>query len=161
MRTKGDKSQNNFIGLILPYLNNSSNWHIREELLNVLIICFLKSRHFFDFDAFQVIESILLLLRDPKERIKLLAIETLIAYASIGNKFSVKEIVYQLVDKSTYEVLSERMELDFLPFINADGALEIPYLDQAEGESQNTNNTSAMMVLPALSRRDSLNSSNN
>jgi hypothetical protein len=48
----GDKTQNNFIGLILPYLNNSSNWHVREELLNVLMICFLKSRSFYDFDAF-------------------------------------------------------------------------------------------------------------
>lgn len=82
------------MSLILPYLNNSSNWHIREELLNIIIICFLKSRNFFDFDAFKVIESILLLLRDQKERVKLLSLETLIAYASIGNKFSVKEIVY-------------------------------------------------------------------
>ena len=60
----GEKQQNNFVGLILPYLNNSSNWHIREELLNILIICFLKSRNFYDFDAFQVIEAILKLFRD-------------------------------------------------------------------------------------------------
>jgi len=39
----GNKKDNNFIALILPYLNNSSNWHIREELLNLLIKCFLTS----------------------------------------------------------------------------------------------------------------------
>lgn len=39
----GSKKDNNFIALILPYLNNSSNWHIREELLNLLIKCFLKA----------------------------------------------------------------------------------------------------------------------
>jgi hypothetical protein len=90
----GDKSHNNFVSLVIPYLSNSSNWHIREELLNVLIICFLKSRNFYDFDAFTVIESLIKLLKDQKERIKLLALEALVAYGSIGNKFSVREIVY-------------------------------------------------------------------
>ena len=37
----GTKKENNFVALILPYLNNSSNWHIREELLNLLIKNFL------------------------------------------------------------------------------------------------------------------------
>jgi hypothetical protein len=37
----GNKKENNFVALILPYLNNSSNWHIREELLNLLIKNFL------------------------------------------------------------------------------------------------------------------------
>jgi hypothetical protein len=59
-----DKSHNNFVSLVIPYLSNSSNWHIREELLNVLIICFLKSRNFYDFDAFSVIESLIKLLKD-------------------------------------------------------------------------------------------------
>jgi hypothetical protein len=90
----GDKSQNNFVMVMLPYLNSSTNWHIREELLNVLIICFLRSKNFYDFDAFQVIEAILALLNDSKERIRLLSLEALSAYSSIGNKFSVKEILY-------------------------------------------------------------------
>ena len=38
-------SQNSFVPLVLPYLCNSSSWHVREELLNVLIICFLKSKN--------------------------------------------------------------------------------------------------------------------
>ena len=100
------QNASNFTGLVLPYLNNSTNWHIREELLNVLMICFLKSRNFYDFDAFQITEAILKLLEDSKERVKLIAIEALMAYASIGNKFSIKEIVYQLVDKFTYEIIT-------------------------------------------------------
>lgn len=60
----GEKSKNNFIALIAPYLNNSSNWHIREELLNVLIISFLKSGDFLDFEPFQVCDGILRLLND-------------------------------------------------------------------------------------------------
>ena len=39
------QNQNNFVPLVLPYLCNSSSWHVREELLNVLIICFIKSKN--------------------------------------------------------------------------------------------------------------------
>lgn len=51
--------QNNFISLVLPYLHNSSSWHIREELLNVLIICFLKSKNFYEFDSYRIFEALL------------------------------------------------------------------------------------------------------
>ena len=61
---QGEKQKNNFIALIAPYLNNSSNWHIREELLNVLVISFIKSGNFLDFDPFQVCDGILRLLND-------------------------------------------------------------------------------------------------
>jgi hypothetical protein len=60
----GDKVQNNFLALIIPYLNNSSNWHIREELLNVLIICLLKTKNLSDFDPFQLCSGIIRLLND-------------------------------------------------------------------------------------------------
>lgn len=55
----GNKKDNNFIALILPYLNNSSNWHIREELLNLLIRCFLSSQDKSEFSSIQVLDSIL------------------------------------------------------------------------------------------------------
>ena len=58
------------------------------------MICFLKSKDFYQFDAFQVTEAILKLLEDPKEKVRMVAIEALAAYSSIGNKFSIKEIVY-------------------------------------------------------------------
>lgn len=60
----GNKKDNNFIALILPYLNNSSNWHIREELLNLLIKCFLTCEEQNEFDAYQVLDSILQLFND-------------------------------------------------------------------------------------------------
>jgi hypothetical protein len=53
----GPKKDNNFIALILPYLNNSSNWHIREELLFLLIKCFLVSNDPKEFDSYQILDS--------------------------------------------------------------------------------------------------------
>jgi len=78
----------------LPYLNNSSSWHVREELLNVLIHCFLKSKNFFEFDSYAILESLLKSLDDSKERNRFIALEAIVAFSSIGNKFSTKEIIY-------------------------------------------------------------------
>lgn len=36
--------------------------------------------------------------------------EAVSAYSSIGNKFSIKEIIYQLVDKNTYDVIADRLD---------------------------------------------------
>lgn len=120
------------MALVLPYMTNSSNWHIREELLNVLIMCFLKSRNFYEFDAFQIIEAILKLFSDQKDKVRNLAMETLIAYSSIGNKFSVREVIFQLADKVTVQLINDRLELEMIPYINNEGMLHIPYLDYLE-----------------------------
>ena len=133
----GEKSQNNFIGLVLPYLNNSSNWHVREELLNVLIICLLKSQSLYDFDSFQICNGIIRLLNDQKERIQLVAMEAIAAFAEIAEKQTVREIVIKIVSAeklSPYFVdrIQSRLEMHLPPFINQQGALEFPYLDQLE-----------------------------
>lgn len=61
------------------------------------------------------------------------------------------------MDKETYDLLTERMEQEMVPFINQEGALEIPYLENMEIVGQ-SNNASAMM-LPNLSRKESVNTS--
>lgn len=78
---------------MLPYLHNSSSWHIREELLNVLIICFLKSKNFQEFDAYRIFETLLRMLDDSKDRIRFTALEAIVAFVSIGNKINAKEII--------------------------------------------------------------------
>lgn len=90
----GLKKDNNFIALILPYLNNSSNWHIREELLNLLIKCFLKSKDPMEFDAYQILDSILQLFNDTKEKIRNLALEAIAAFASLGFDTKINEILF-------------------------------------------------------------------
>lgn len=102
----GSKKDNNFIALILPYLNNSSNWHIREELLHLLIKCFLSSQDTKEFDSYQILDSILQLFRDTKEKIRNLALEAIAAFASIGDRNKMVEIMFQLnVDKDSRELV--------------------------------------------------------
>lgn len=90
----GLKKENNFIALILPYLNNSSNWHIREELLNLLIKCFLSSVDQNEFDSYQIMDSILQLFNDTKEKIRNLALEAIATFASISDRNRISEILF-------------------------------------------------------------------
>ena len=90
----GLKKENNFIALILPYLNNSSNWHIREELLNLLIKCFLSSVDQNEFDSYQIMDSILQLFNDTKEKIRNLALEAIATFASISDRNRISEVMF-------------------------------------------------------------------
>jgi hypothetical protein len=90
----GPKKDNNFIALVLPYLNNSSNWHIREELLYLLIRCFLISSDPNDFDSFQILSSILQLFSDKKEKIRNLALEAVAAYSQVSHRQNILEILF-------------------------------------------------------------------
>eukprot|EP00347_Sterkiella_histriomuscorum_P009023 403342823 len=162
---RGKTSQNMLVALILPYVNNSSNWHIREELLNVFILCFLKSRNFYEFDSIQIIESFVLLLNDQKDKVRLMAKEALATYASIGNKFSFKEIIFQICDPTQKQEILDRLDQENIPFINDDGALELPYLEIIDNQirEQTTIQNSAAVgqtqfALPTLSRRESMSS---
>lgn len=100
----------------------------------MLIICFLKSKNFYEFDSYQVLEALLKMLDDNKERIRFTALEAIVAFVSIGNKLSAKEIIYQLADKQINELIAERLEAsaDMNPYLNENGALELPYLEHIE-----------------------------
>ena len=125
----GNQKENNFIALILPYLNNSSNWHIREELLNLLIRCFLSSRDQSEFDCYQILDSILQLLNDTKEKIRSLALEAVAAFSSIGPHNKLSEVMFQLnIDKEICEVVAQRLEQGLYPTVSAEtGNIELPY----------------------------------
>lgn len=129
----GSKKDNNFIALILPYLINSSNWHIREELLHLLIKCFLLSHDVQEFDGFQILDSVLRLFNDAKEKIRNLALEAIAAYSSINSKKNIKEILFQLkVEKDLIDIVNHRMDQGMLPFLTPDGALELPFQEQLQ-----------------------------
>lgn len=127
----GSRKDNNFIALILPYLNNSSNWHIREELLHLLMKCFLCSQDPSLFDAFQILDSVIQLFNDSKEKIRNLALETIAAFSSLGLRNKILDIMYRnSADKDIVELIKERLDYGMLPFLNREGLVEIPYQEQ-------------------------------
>jgi len=117
MRSTGTRKDNNFIALILPYLNNSSNWHIREELLHVLIKCFLKAEDpIAQFDPLQILDSVLQLFNDTTEKIRNLSLEALATFACIGFKDKILEIMFRNnVEKDIIELVTSRLEYGMFP----------------------------------------------
>lgn len=63
---KGMK-QTNYLNMVLPYLNSPS-WHIREEVLHLIMVSFLKNTN--DFDYMTVLDQIAKLLDDPKSTVR-------------------------------------------------------------------------------------------
>jgi hypothetical protein len=66
------------------------------------------------------------------------------------------------VEKSVYDSITDRIDQECVPFLNDEGQLEIPYLGSAEmaveaSNINHTNNNSAIMLPPTMSRRDSSN----
>ena len=78
------------------------------------------------------------MLDDSKERIRFTALEAIVAFVSIGNKLSAQEIIYQLGDNSISELIKERLKAppEMSPYLNENGALELPYLENVEIANQ-------------------------
>lgn len=132
----GNKKENNFIALILPYLNNSSNWHIREELINLLIRCFLTLHDKTEFSSIQVLDSLLqLLIKDQNDKIRSLALESIVAFSSVFYKSAEKnvaELLCQLTDnKEIFEIINQRIESGMFPYLN-DQQLEFPFFEHQQ-----------------------------
>ena len=80
--------------MVLLYLKNSTNWHVREELLNALTIWFIKGQSDFEHEPAQIMETLISLMDDQKDRVRSLAQECLVAYSYYVNKYNFKELLF-------------------------------------------------------------------
>ncbi len=88
--------------MIIPYLSSPS-WHIREEVLHLVMVSFLKNTN--DFDYMTVLDAIAKLLDDPKSTVRFTCRETLAALVFKGNKNRVTEVLYEIVESKEYNRL--------------------------------------------------------
>ena len=104
--------QTTYLNMIIPYLGSTS-WHIREEVLHLIMVSFLKNTN--DFDYFSVIDSIAKLLDDQKSTVRFTCRETLAALVIKGQKNRVTEVLYELVESKEYNRLCDRFDLGSCP----------------------------------------------
>lgn len=103
-----NSKQTNYINMLMPYLG-SSNWHIREEVLHLMIVSFLRNSND-DLDYYTVVDSIAKLLDDPKSKVRFTCTETLATLALKGDKSKVSEICYEKCANHEYNKLCDRFE---------------------------------------------------
>ena len=73
---------------------------------------------------------------DTKEKIRNLALEAIAAFASIGDRSKMVEIMFQLnVDKDVRELVLSRLEYGMYPIINQDGNVDIPYQEMTNNNN--------------------------
>lgn len=104
--------QTAYISMLLPYLGSTS-WHIREEVLHLILVSFLSDKN--DFDYYVVVDAIAKLLDDTKSTVRFTCRETLAALVVKGHKNRVCEILYEIVEKKEYNRLWDRFELGSWP----------------------------------------------
>lgn len=96
------RKQSTYINMLLPYLGSTS-WHIRNEILHLILVSVLNDKN--DFDYFIVVDAIAKLLDDTKSTVRFTCRETLAALVIKGIKTRVYEILYEIVDKKEYSRL--------------------------------------------------------
>lgn len=80
---RAEKEQREFMREVTPYLRSSQNWHIREELLNVIMHCFLQAKSVKEYDSQKLLLAILQLLTDQKDKVRNVAIETFVVFCTL------------------------------------------------------------------------------
>ena len=141
------------VSQLIPYLTSPKS-HIREQILNLLIILFIENSNSLNAVNFfskvpykELIKGISPLLADDKPRIAQVAFE---AYATIGKLSGTKEILSLLQENihttELFAKLQYRIKNDSIPILNNEGVLEFPIDSSFTGLSiaqyNNLNNVS-------------------
>lgn len=105
----------------------SPNWHIREEVVQLLITAMLSAVPNWDYDFLQVIPWVCRLLRDPKPKVKFAAVETLAVLAHLRGSEAVLEATRELIDDDQNEALRSRFLQTHLPILQEE-FVEFPKL---------------------------------
>ena len=119
--------------MLAPYLGSTS-WHIREEVLQLMMVSFLK--HTNDFDYYTIVDSIAKLLDDPKSKIKFTCREALASLALKGQKNRVTEILYEKVEPKEYNSLCDRFDQGNCPKFYEDTLVFEYPINTAESRSR-------------------------
>ena len=78
------------------------------------------------------------MLDDAKERIRFTALEAIVALVNVSDRNQMLQIIYNLGDQSVSELVNERFKApaEMSPYLNINGALELPYLEHVELANQ-------------------------
>jgi hypothetical protein len=85
----------------------SSNWHIREEVLNVIITAMLNPPKE-PYDFLSLAPHIAMLLDDPKTKVRFVATEALVSAVKRCGLENVNKILEPILDESIYKKLQDR-----------------------------------------------------
>lgn len=113
----------------------SSNWHIREEVLNVLLACMLTPDQVHDVDFLEWVPVIVPLIDDDKPKVRFVAQETLAVVSRVCGKDKVMQELSPLLDMCALRSLEEKFNRKTVPIVR-DDYIEFPRVAPASAPPQ-------------------------
>ena len=98
------------------------NWHVREELLHVLIMCCLLHKD--ECGLSEYLLNLVTLVEDAKAKVRTTALEVLVV-VSYYNEDALS-VIRQLVDVPTYAAVHQRVQAGVIAALNYEGIVELP-----------------------------------
>ena len=111
------------VGLIHSFLTHE-NWHIREEILSILIMSWITSNSTWGLSDPKILSQIWQLVNDEKEKVSSAAFEAL--WIILSKDSSTAIIMNSYLDPKVYNSISERWLSKILATVNYDGIVESP-----------------------------------
>ena len=106
-------------GSVVPELVKAlqdSNWHIREEVVMVLIAAMLMKEARFEYLG--LVGSLARLLDDPRVKIRVASTEALAVLVSVYGELVVMRELEEIVDATAFQAISERVSQNIVATIN-------------------------------------------
>ena len=122
--------------LMIEALRNA-NWHIREEVLNVLLACMLTPDQVHDVDFLELVPAIMPLIDDEKPKVRFVAQETLAVLSHVCGKERVVAELAPLLDTCALRSLEEKFNRKTVPIVRED-YIEFPRVAPASAPIQHT-----------------------
>lgn len=129
------------IKLVFPFLKHE-NWHIREEILSILIMAWITSNSTWGLSDPKMISQVWALTNDDKDKVSQTAFETL--WIILSKDSSTAIILNNYLDPQIYNAISERCFSGKLASVNYDGIVEFP--------TPQTNNSNHLLYSSGYSR---------
>lgn len=98
----------------------SLNWHIREEVVQLLITAMLTDIPNFEYEYMEIVPWVCKLLKDTKPKVKFSAVETMAVLAHLKGAEMVIDAAKSHVDEEQIEMLRSRFLQSHLPILHDD-----------------------------------------
>jgi len=111
-----------FLTQCIAYIS-STNWHIRECILNLISMVFIEER-ILGFNKSLLIEEIIKLLDDNKPKVSLAAFEALVVISIKCGIECLNDYATTQLAKEAFDKICDRVEAGTLPNFNEDGMID-------------------------------------
>jgi hypothetical protein len=111
------------VNLVFQFIDHE-NWHIREEILSILIMACISSNSTWGLSDPKMISQVCSLTNDDKEKVSTAAFEALCIILSKDSSTAI--ILDSYLNPKIYNAISERCLSGILASVNYDGIVEFP-----------------------------------